>query len=439
MERDFVTSHFGQTITLGPLVVGRNLDNLCCAGFARIDELSVISAPDVFDDEINPTGTQRDLKQVHAAASFAYASAEPQEGEEKTRAFPDVILNVRDMLAVELRSWEDDSPLDFDSHSSDADVPAKVVKVIVNLDNIEFPHMTVGPEISRVDGNHRLDGWDRYFDALSDGAEVEEVQFIPTTPVILFLNLTLAEELKVFNDINGEHEGMEPSLLLTQVYRLGSKEELVTDPDKLPTWIAYELTRQPRIFDGIAYVGGSKRGAQEAGKKLRVTSSAVRAAVRIMLKNSHRLRETLKGNPDGILQVMDNYWRAVAETFPEAWENKRDYILLQSIGLNGFAEYGAAVIDTAGVNVQTDDFKQILESIKPAITLERKAEIYAGIAGAGGAKFVADLLRSASSEENLVKTQILQKVLPVDSTDDEKIEAMASGASTDSDDAPSSE
>jgi hypothetical protein len=57
LERDFVTSRYGSQITLGPLVVGRNIDNLCFEGFARIDELAVVSAPDIFDDEINPTGT----------------------------------------------------------------------------------------------------------------------------------------------------------------------------------------------------------------------------------------------------------------------------------------------------------------------------------------------------------------------------------------------
>src|SRR2546423_511570 len=117
MERDFVNSRFGSEIVLGPCIVGRNIDSVCLEGFARIDELAAVSAPDIFDDEINPSGTQRDLKQAHASASFKFASDPSKEGEENTRAFPDVILNVRDMIVVELRSWEDDSQLDFDSHS----------------------------------------------------------------------------------------------------------------------------------------------------------------------------------------------------------------------------------------------------------------------------------------------------------------------------------
>jgi DGQHR domain-containing protein len=430
MERDFVSQRFGSEIVLGPCIVGRNIDNICLEGFCRIDELAAISSPDIFDDEVNQTGTQRDLKQAHADASFTFAAASGKEGEENTRAFPDVILNVRDMLAVEVRSWEDESLLDFDSHSGDDEVGAQVVKLVVDLDNIEFPKTNVGPEISRVDGNHRLDGWDRYLLTLSDGNEVEAVEF-PTVPFMLFLNLTLPEELKIFNDFNGKHEGMETSLLLTQIVRLGSKDELVSDPARLPSWIAYELTRPPRAFNGITFIGGSKRGAQEAGKKLRVTLSAVRSAVSVMLRNSHRLRETLGQQPDAILQVVDNYWIALSQTFPEAWENKRDYILLQSIGLNGFAEYGAAVIDTAGSSIEVKDFQAVLESIKPNIRLDRAAEEYEGVAGAGGAKVVAKLLREASTEESLLRTQILQKVSSDEASDDEKIEALAGEVSGD--------
>jgi hypothetical protein len=234
----------------------------------------------------------------------------------------------------------------------------------------------------------------------------------------------LAEELKVFNDFNGKHEGMEPSLLLTQIVRLGSKEELVSNPDKLPVWITFELTRPPRAFSGITFVGGSKRGAQEAGRKLRVTSTAVRSAVRVMLKNSHRLRETLADQPDAILHIIDNFWKAIQETFPEAWENKRDYILLQSIGLNGFAEFGASLIDTSG-STEVEEFRQFLESIKPNIVLERSSPLYDGVAGAGGAKRVAELLNNASTEESIWKQKALQKVGGAPASDEQKIEKLA--------------
>jgi hypothetical protein len=127
-----------------------------------------------------------------------------------------------------------------------------------------------------------------------------------------------------------------------------------------------------------------------------------------MIRHSHNLGETLEGNPEARLKVIDNYWKAVAAVFPDAWQDKRNYILLQSIGLNGFAEYGATIIDRQKGNVQVEDFTEVLKGIKPNLKLDRSA--YEGIAGAGGAKFIAKQLSEASTEENIVRSQILSAI-----------------------------
>ena len=292
---------------------------------------------------------------------------------------------------------------------------------MIDLDSIEFPKTNVGPEISRVDGNHRLDGWDTYLTELSGGQAPDPAE-IPTVPFMLFLDLSITEELKIFNDFNGKHEGMEPSLLISQSVTLGENPLRVDDPT-FPAWVAFQLTDSDRAFSGITFMGGSRRGASEKGKSLRVTLSAIRSAVNVLLRNSHRLRETLVDQPEAVLTIINNYWQATSKVFPDAWENKRDFILLQSIGLNGFAEYGAGVIDTAGAAIEVDEFQQILHSIKDSITLERDADVYKGVAGAGGAKRVAHLLREASTEESMLKAKILQKVT-AKSTDEEKIDAV---------------
>lgn len=123
MNREFIENRFGNPVPLGICIVGRDIDNVAVRGFAALDALAAISAPDVFDNEINPTGTQRDLKPKHADASFAYATAEPSADERKTRAFPEVLLNVRDMQYVELRDIESGQPLMFDSHSPAEQLP----------------------------------------------------------------------------------------------------------------------------------------------------------------------------------------------------------------------------------------------------------------------------------------------------------------------------
>jgi hypothetical protein len=156
---------------------------------------------------------------------------------------------------------------------------------------------------------------------------------------------------------------------------------------------------------------------------LRVNLSAIRAAAALMMRHSHTLRETLRGNPEAVLTVVDNYWKGVAQTFPDAWADKTKYILLQSIGLNGFAEFGGAVIDRAGDNVQADDFAHVLDTIKPKISLERAA--HPGIAGAGGATQVAQMLHDAYTEENLIRAKILKVVGDSPPSPDDRIASLA--------------
>lgn len=406
IDREFAVSRYGDKIELGPCVVGRDIDLLAIRGFATLDSLALVSSPDVFDDEVNPSGTQRELKLGHANSSFRYATEDHDPDGTDVRAFPEVILNVRDMLCVDVSLWSNGESLIFDSHSADEDIPSEPVRITVDLDAIEFPKSTIDPEISRVDGNHRLYGPDQLLEGMSAGKNVSDVA-MPSVPFMIFLNLSIDEELKLFNDLNGKHEGMEPSLIVTQTVRLGP-EAARNDPRKLPAWIAFELTRHGRTFENIVFVGGSRRGAKEAGKSLRLTISALRGAAGLMIRGSHTLKNTMKGQPDSILTVVDNYWRAVSEVFPEAWSNKRDFILLQSIGLNGFAEFGATVIDRAEGNISVEDFKAVLEGIRPEITLDRSDSIYDGRAGAGGASFVADMLREKSTAETIVRSKILK-------------------------------
>lgn len=424
MDRDFAIDRFGSKIELGPCVVGRTIDSVAIRGFASLDILALISAPDIFDDEINQTGTQRELKKPHADASFRYATGPKKAGEANSRAFPEVILNVRDMQVVEITDWASSNGLFFDSHAADADIPQDAVKVTVDLDAIEFPKTTIGPEISRVDGNHRLDGPDRHLEEVGIGQKADDLPF-PKVPFMLFLDLSIDEELKLFNDFNGKHEGMESSLLITQGVRLAA-DDLKNDPKRLPEWVGFQLTRRDRAFSEIAFVGGSKTGAKEAGKTLRVNLSAIRAAAASMIRNSHTLKETLQGQPEAVLTIINNYWDAVAETFPEAWADKKKYILLQSIGLNGFGEFGGNVVDRLSGRIEVGDFNEVLQSIRPKIALEREA--YKGIAGAGGATKIAAILREAYTTETVIRSKILKAVGGDGPTPDDSIAALAEGS-----------
>jgi hypothetical protein len=105
---------------------------------------------------------------------------------------------------------------------------------------------------------------------------------------------------------------------------------------------------------------------------------------------------------------LDTYWKAVAKTFPEAWQDKRNYILLQTIGLGGFAIYGATIIDEAYEHelASLDDFIELLRPIA-GVSLHR--EEYRGIAGAGGAREVAHRLIAAADPEQAKAQRVARK------------------------------
>jgi hypothetical protein len=145
----------------------------------------------------------------------------------------------------------------------------------------------------------------------------------------------------------------------------------------------------------------------------------------MMIRNSNTLQKTLVGQPDTILNIVDNFWKAVARVFPEEWNDKKNFILLQSIGLNGFGEFAGTVIDRAGDNVSEDDFAQVLTSVKPEIRLEREA--HPGVAGAGGASQIAKMLLDAYTTESLMRARLLEAFGTSEPTSDEKVAALVDG------------
>src|ERR1700752_3446610 len=78
----------------------KNLDTLCYRGSAPLAHLAMISQPDVFDQVTNPKGLQRDLSPKHASEAYEYVHRE--RNQEYPRAFPEVVLNVRDKRVLKI-------------------------------------------------------------------------------------------------------------------------------------------------------------------------------------------------------------------------------------------------------------------------------------------------------------------------------------------------
>ena len=192
--------------------------------------VAFISFPDVFDQEDNPTGTQRDLDKKHAEQCFAFAmGSQDIPPEQDPRAFPEVILNARDASVLEFYDLQDPTAtFVVDSLSDGADLETQVIGTRVRVDRLDLTPRTSHPQISRVDGNHRLAGVDAWLkDAENNGFGDDSAELeLPVVPFALLVALNPEQEARLFRDVNAEHKGMETAHLATLDYRLHDEDDL---------------------------------------------------------------------------------------------------------------------------------------------------------------------------------------------------------------------
>ena len=112
--------------------------------------------------------------------------------------------------------------------------------------------------------------------------------------------------------------------------------------------------------------------------------------------------------------MMNRYWQAVRTVFSAEWTDRTNFILLQTIGLSGFAQLGATLMDQgcSDGKVAQADFELYLQAVKKEVDLSRGAEQWKGVAGAGGANRVAEVLIKAATKDNATKIKIIEDLTP---------------------------
>ena len=192
-----------------------NLDTICYRGSASLAHLALISQADVFDQVNNPDGLQRDLSPKHASDAYEYARRE--QDPEYPRAFPEVVLNVRDKKVLNLEETASDNGV-------------RSFRLSFDLDKMRDGKVAV----SRVDGNHRL-----YYAAGDDRRD----PLMVSAPFQIHVGLNRDEERSLFVDINANQKGLNTSHLAIMRARLTAEEQEIKDhPDR---WIANRLAEDP--------------------------------------------------------------------------------------------------------------------------------------------------------------------------------------------------
>jgi DGQHR domain-containing protein len=340
-------------------------------GFTELGLLSDISKADIYDQNNNPSGTQRDLNVNHARDAYRYIK------DKEFGFWPEVFLCARDnqILSFELLSSESDE---------------LGVLTITLPKNLEKKIL-----ISRVDGNHRLH--------FGDGKQKGYSRIATSVSFCLAYDLSRDEEIQLFKDINKNQRPMNTSHLDNIEVRLTKEEELKKlHPD---LFIAQKLNTDPKspLKDKI-YEGGVRDAA------LCIPLRSLRTGIQYMFSRSTQLPRLSDATAQ--YNVIRNYFIAAKRWMPQAWDEPKKYIMLRGVGLWALCFLGSEVIDRALMQdkYKEGDFLQLLESGKNWDWSTQGD--FKGMSGRGGALEISNRIARFIQDDNHLSTnQLFIKIL----------------------------
>ena len=361
-----------------PVVRAKVLGVKVYRGFASVAELAEISKADIYDQQNNPTGTQRDLSSAHARDAYEYVR------NHELGFWPEVFLCARKKNVVTFQPVSPECPdlgvLEVDS------------KALLRASGIA---------ISRVDGNHRLH--------YADGKESGYSRVDSLISFCLAYDLTIEEEIQLFKDINQNQKPMNTSHLDGIEVRLTPEEELKRrNPD---LYIAQRLSRDSASpFHDRVFEGGKKPVGVD------IPLRGLRTGIDYMLSRSTQLPRL--EDAEAQYRVIRNYFSAVKKWQPKAWKKPKEYIMLRGSGLWAICFIGAQVIDRS---LLQDNFKsdQMLSTLRSGKDWDwSKSGDFKGFSGRGGALEISNRVTSKLYDESRMSTkQLFDKIMADDSND----------------------
>ncbi|MEN9966790.1 MAG: DNA-sulfur modification-associated [Actinomycetota bacterium] len=334
-------------LSLGPCLVGKNLNTIAIRGNASLGLLASISHADKYDQFSNEAGVQRSPAEKHAREALAYAlEASSVDPFSDPRAFTEVILNGRDTSPFVFRDLLSKQELTAENvltgKYSIVDVSINVAK----LDLTPFKeHLDI--QISRVDGNHRLLMAQR----IVEQGDLSEEEF-PIVPFSLFLGLTPEQERKIFVDINGNHKNMSKSLLINFQTKRNLDSDRASSED-LASWIAMRLSDREMAFGGMVNLGGDLTGYRlRHNTRPPLTLVGITNAMKDFVAASAYTRFNNPDSPALLLRIVNDFFIALRDQFPDGFERHHEYVFLKALGLTTFAKLAGTVYSNVDVSME---------------------------------------------------------------------------------------
>ncbi len=331
----------------------KNLDTLCYRGSAPLAHLALISQPDIFDQVSNPGGLQRDLSPKHASDAFEYVHR--ARDADRPRAFPEVVLNVRDKRILKME-----------------ENGLNALKLQFNISDMKDGKVYV----SRVDGNHRL-----YYASGDDRRDA----LLTEVPFQIHIGLTQEQERSLFVDINSNQKGLNSSHLAVMQSRL--TEDELEIKNHLDRWIANRLSKDPQSpWHGLIHEGGSKKGTRAQGLTRLINFASIQGGISKLLSKSQYIHDL--GDAELQYVIIRSYWQAVRNVFADEWSRPKHYLLLKNIGVWSFSILAAAIIDRCMPVGKVDviDFSRYLTQTRSRFDWNKDAVGERAVAGMSGNK-----------------------------------------------------
>ncbi len=267
----------------------------------------------VYKDEVNGLQREKDKNKISEIKKYLK--------EDKYASFPNtIIIAIRDDLSVEepLFIFDEDDNLSI-AYEQD----------IANI----------------IDGQHRLAG----FDENDESFEL---------PVTVFINLPLGEQAKLFAKINSTQTKVNLDIVYENFFKSNERSREKT---------SYFVVKTLNEKYSSPWFGRIKTLSDRSGD-LAQGSMAKFIDKRLLSDNGPLNDLYINERDQEIFNILFNYFSAVKETFPIAWENKSDnYILTKTTGFNGFMLYLIELLkreEKAYGDMTISFFKSKFEAVK---------------------------------------------------------------------------
>lgn len=205
-----------------------------------------------------------------------------------------------------------------------------------------------------VDGQHRIAAARR---AIEDGTDLSKYEFGVT-----ITQFKLDEEMSHFRNINTSAN--RPPKGLGQIINARLSEEFgrptANVTDQATNRVVALVSRLSSDIDSPWYGKIAMGGIRKRSFHTTVQSQVVRAL--LPLFTAGRFYDPNERS-EHIYQIVLNYWRAVAEVWPEAVGNYEQSMIMRTNGLEPLTHILSRIL-TLKINPTYEDFKEILSSIR---------------------------------------------------------------------------